>query len=162
MAAENAEEPKHDDGPGQNAEGDGETTDTDAGGIMAVDVEGLSRPEHDDREEVGAGDEGDDQSQGQDARILLQASWEHGEFGTFDFPDAQDNESCSAKEKGNEDMGRGPFVLFEELAVRHGSCSGSAGANLISSPLQSAEEEDHPRDTQEATNKIDLTDDLPS
>src|SRR3984957_11512732 len=80
VASENAEEPEHDDSTSKDAKTDGETTDADANGVMTVDVEGLCWPEHDDREKVGAGDEGDDQSQGQDARFPLKTSWEHGEF----------------------------------------------------------------------------------
>jgi hypothetical protein len=60
VASEDAEEPEHDDGTGKDAKADGETTNADANGVMAVDVEGLCWPEHDDREKVGAGDEGDE------------------------------------------------------------------------------------------------------
>ena len=60
VASENAEEPEHDDSTSKDAKADGETTDANANGVMTVDVEGLCWPEHDDREKVGAGDEGDD------------------------------------------------------------------------------------------------------
>lgn len=104
MTSENAEEPEHNDGTSQDAEANWNTTDTDTGGIMAVDVESLCWPEHDDREEIGAGDEGDDQGQRKNARFLLQARWEHGEFGTLDFPDGESDAECGSEEEGNENM----------------------------------------------------------
>jgi hypothetical protein len=87
---------------------------------MTVDVEGLCWPEHDDGEKVGAGDEGDDQSQGQDERFLLKTRWEHGEFGTLYFPDGEGGAESSSEEEGDEDVGRGPFVLFRELVRARG------------------------------------------
>jgi hypothetical protein len=116
VASENAEEPEYDDSTGKDAKADGETTDADTNGVMTVDVESLCWPEHDDREKVGAGDEGDEQSQGQDARFPLKTRWEHGKFGTLDFPDGEGDAECSSEEEGDEDVGRGPFVLFRELA----------------------------------------------
>jgi hypothetical protein len=116
VASENAEEPEHDDSTGKDAKADGETTNADANGIMAVDVESLCWPEHDDGEKVGAGDEGDEQGQGQDERFLLKTGREHGKFGTLDFPDGEGDAECSSEEEGDEDVGRGPFVLFSELA----------------------------------------------
>lgn len=44
---------------------------------MAVDVERLSGPEHQDGEEIGSADKGDDQRQTQHTRILLQTFREH-------------------------------------------------------------------------------------
>jgi hypothetical protein len=116
VASENAEEPEHDDSTSKDAKTDGETTNADTSGVMTVDVECLCWPEHDDREKVGAGDEGDDQSQGQDARFLLKTRWEHGELGTLDFPDGEGDAESSSEEEGDEDVGRGPFILFGELA----------------------------------------------
>jgi hypothetical protein len=89
VTSENAEEPENNDGASQDAEANWNTTDTDAGGIMTVDVESLCWPEHDYREEVGAGDKGDDQCQSQNARFLLEARREHGEFGKLHFPDGE-------------------------------------------------------------------------
>ena len=66
---------------------------------MAINVEGLSGPEHDDGEEVCAGDEGDDQSQGENPRFLLQTRWEHGEFGEFDLPDREGDEKQDETEE---------------------------------------------------------------
>jgi hypothetical protein len=113
VTSENAEEPEDNDGTGQNAEADGNTTDTHTGGIVAVDVESLCWPEHDDGKEVGAGDKGDDECQSQNARFLLEASGEHGEFGTLNFPDGKGNTERGSEKQGNEDVDGGPFVLVE-------------------------------------------------
>jgi hypothetical protein len=121
VASENAEEPEHDDSTSKDAKTDGETTNADTSGVMTIDVEGLCWPEHDDREKVGAGDEGDDQSQGQDARFPLKTSWEHGEFGTLDFPDDEGDAESSSEEEGDEDVGRCPFILFRELVELGGA-----------------------------------------
>ena len=115
MAAEDAEEPEHDNGTSQDTEANGDTTDTDAGGVMTIDIEGLCGPEHDDGEEVGTGNEGDDQSQCEDARFLLQARWEHGELSALDFPDCKGDQERGSEEKGNEDVSGGPFILIGEL-----------------------------------------------
>jgi hypothetical protein len=135
VASENAKEPEHDDSTSKDAKADGETTDADANGVMTVDVEGLGRPEHDDREKVGAGDESDDQSQDQDTRFPLKTRWEHGEFSTLHFPDSEGNAECSSEEEGDENVGRGPIILFRELAELRLEGNWSAGTNLISSPL---------------------------
>lgn len=89
VAAEDAQKPEHDASAGQDAEADGDAADANADGILAVDVEGLRGPEHEDGEEVGAGDEGDDEGQGEDARVLLEPGGKHGEFGKLGFPDAE-------------------------------------------------------------------------
>jgi len=56
---------------------------------LTIDVECLCGPEEQDGEEVGARDEGDDEGQDEDARVLLQASWKHRELGKFPFPDKE-------------------------------------------------------------------------
>ena len=162
MATEDAEEPEHDTGTSQDTETDGDTTDTDAGGVMAVDVEGLRGPEHDNGEEIGAGDEGDDQCQSEDARFLLQARWKHGELGALDFPDCEGDHERGSEEKRNEHMSGGPFVLLGELAGLRGGGSNSPDTNLVSSPLQSTEEKDHSDDAQNPTDEINFVDNFPS
>ena len=99
VAAEDRQQPENDAGTCQDREANWETTNTNANGIVAINVEGLSRPEHDDGEEVGAGDEGDDQSQGENSRFLLQTRWEHGEFGEFDLPDREGDEKQEEAEQ---------------------------------------------------------------
>ena len=92
VAAEHAEQAEHDAGAGDDGQADGEAADADADGVVAVHVEGLRRPEHDHRDEVGAGDEGDDEGKGEDERFLLQPGWEHGVLGPVKFPGAEDHE----------------------------------------------------------------------
>ena len=48
---------------------------------MAIDIESLGRPEHNDGEEVRSGDRGNDKGKDQGARSLLDAAGEHGELG---------------------------------------------------------------------------------
>lgn len=71
VAPEDTEEPENDTCSGQNGEADGNSTDTDANRVMAVDVKSLGRPEHKDGEEVGPRDKCDHQSQGKNTRFLL-------------------------------------------------------------------------------------------
>ncbi|KIW47453.1 uncharacterized protein PV06_00148 [Exophiala oligosperma] len=54
VAPEHGQQPQDDAGAREDAETDGDTTDADTDGVVAVDVERLRRPEHDDAEEVGA------------------------------------------------------------------------------------------------------------
>lgn len=162
MASENAEKPQDHDGTSQDAEANGKTPDTDAGRVMAVHVESLRGPEHDDREEVGARDEGDDQGQGQNARFLLQARWEHGKFGPLDFPNGKGDAECSSEEERDEDVSRGPLVLCGWSAEVRALARRGQGTNLVPSPLQSTEEQDHSYDTQEAAHKVNLRNDLPA
>ena len=96
-AAEDREEPEHDTGTCEDGEADGETAESDANGVVAVDVEGLRGPEEEDGEEVGARDEGDDERQGEDAGVLLQARWEHGVLRTVDLPDAEASKEGGSK-----------------------------------------------------------------
>ena len=70
-ASEYGQRPENDNGTGKNRKSDWDTTDSDADWVMAVDIKGLGWPEHDDREEIGTGDEGDDESEGENARCLL-------------------------------------------------------------------------------------------
>lgn len=98
MASEDAEEPQDHTGTGQDAETDGDTADADASGIVAVDVEGLRGPEHDDGEEVCAGDEGDDESEAEDSGFLLQPVGEHGVRGSVHFPEEETRDEKSAED----------------------------------------------------------------
>jgi hypothetical protein len=105
---------------------------------MAIHVEGLSRPEHDHREEVCARDKGDDESEGEDSRLLLEAAWKHGPFGPLDFPDREgDEEQNTAEDDWDEDVSGGPLVL-------------------ISAPFDAGQEQDHARNAEEATDKVDF------
>ena len=83
---------------------------------MAVDIICLGGPEEENREEVGAGDEGDDKGQSEDPWVLLETGGKHGVFGTFDLPDhKRDDEKCSNKEWYEYVCGF-PCVLASTLA----------------------------------------------
>lgn len=71
MATENRQEPEYETCTGQNAKSYWQSANAYTDRIVAVDVECLRRPEHDDREEVRSRDGGDDKSQGENARGLL-------------------------------------------------------------------------------------------
>ena len=58
---------------------------------MPVYIKRLRRPEEEDGEEVSTGYEGDYKRQHKNARGLLQAGWEHGEFGEFCLPNTKGN-----------------------------------------------------------------------
>ncbi len=95
VVAVGAQEPQDDAGAGHDAKAEGEAADADANGIMAVDIEGLRRPEHQSAEEVGTGDKCDDQGQGKDSRFSLQAGREHRIPGAIGFPDAEGSNQAS-------------------------------------------------------------------
>lgn len=52
-------------------------------------TESLGRPEHDDGEEIGAGDECDDQSESKNSRCLLESRGEHRMLCSVDFPETK-------------------------------------------------------------------------
>ena len=54
VASEDAEKPENNAGACKDGEADGNTSNTHLDWVVAVDVEGLSRPEHDDRKEIGS------------------------------------------------------------------------------------------------------------
>jgi len=94
VATKHAQKPKDDEGSRKDAEADGNATDANANWILTVDVESLGRPEKQDRKEIGAGDESNDEREDQNPRILLQPAWEHGEFGELPFPDKECRDQC--------------------------------------------------------------------
>lgn len=63
---------------------------------MAVHVKCLRWPEHKDREEIGARDEGDDKRETEDARLLAQALGEHGVLCAIGLPEDEDYEESGA------------------------------------------------------------------
>lgn len=132
MAAENAQQPKYDAGSCQDTESDGETSDAHTDWVMAINIESLGGPEHEDGEEICAGDEGDDESQGESTRILLESRWEHGEFGKLGFPDAERPKEGNSEDERNKDVGRFPSVLISD--VRIDVCTESMGRGEICSP----------------------------
>ena len=105
VTAENRQQPEYDAGTSQDREADWQTTDANTNGVMAVNVESLCGPEHEDGEEVGAADEGDDQCQSQDAWILPQSLWEHRVLGAIRFPDAKGDEQDYTEDERCQHMG---------------------------------------------------------
>ena len=93
-------------------------------GIMAVDIESLSRPKHEIGEEVGSGDEGDQEGKRQDARVLLESLREHGEFGAVCFPKQEGDDEDGTEDERRKDMGRTPGILLVLiLRIKQGSFS---------------------------------------
>ena len=115
MASEDGEEPENDACTCEDGETDGHAAKTYTNWIVAVDIEGLSGPEEEDREEVCAGNEGDDQGESEDARIFLQSVREHGPFCTINFPEGESDEEGSSKEKGGEGVDGFPGILDKML-----------------------------------------------
>lgn len=110
------QQPQNNTGTAQNAQTDGQTAQSDSHGIVVIDVEGLGGPEHDDGEEVGAGDEGDDERQSQRARFLLQPRREDGVFGAVDLPETKGNQEDCTENQWDEDMGSRPFILQSNVS----------------------------------------------
>jgi len=71
VATEDGQEPENETGACENAETDGNAPNADTDWVMTVNIESLSGPEHDDGEEVGARDCGDDQGKGEDSGFFL-------------------------------------------------------------------------------------------
>ena len=89
MASKNTEKPKNDESASQDTKANWQTSDSDTNRVLTIDVECLCGPEKQDGEEVGSRDEGDDQRQDEDARILFETSGKHGKLGEFPFPDEE-------------------------------------------------------------------------
>lgn len=137
MPTQSGDQPKDNAGARQDREPYWKSSDADTNWIMAVHIEGLSGPEHEDAEEVGAADEGDDERQGEDAGVLSQTFREHGVLCAIGFPQEETDDQDHAQDERGEHMSAGPGVL-------------------ISTPLQTHHEEQHPRNTQKAADVVDL------
>jgi len=111
MASENTEEPEHKTSASQNTHGNGNPSETNSGRMMPVHVESLRGPEHEDGEEISSGDEGDDESQAEDSRFLIESGWKHREFGAIHFPHAETNQQGCAQKEWHQNVGRGPAIL---------------------------------------------------
>ncbi|KAK0888204.1 hypothetical protein LTR57_025553, partial [Friedmanniomyces endolithicus] len=71
--------------------------------VVAIDVESLSRPEHQNRKEVGSGDEGDDEGQAKDARILSRTLREDGMLRKFGLPQEETHQQDDAEDERCKD-----------------------------------------------------------
>ena len=61
MSLKQTQQPKNDASSCQDSKADRKTPNSDSDGVVSVDVKRLGRPEHQHGEEIGAGDEGDDE-----------------------------------------------------------------------------------------------------
>ena len=139
MTAEHGKKPENDARSSENRESDGNTADADPNRVVAVDVECLcgchtnisvtlsnfSReakltPEHDDREEVGSRDEGDDEREAQDARILSQTLGKHRILRPERFPEEEADQHGGSENERDEHMCASPAVLVS--APLHSLC----------------------------------------
>ena len=135
------QKPKHNEGARQDAESNRQASDADAYRVLTIHIERLSRPEQQHGEEVGATDERDDERKPQYPRRLLQSRRKHGIFCPFPFPDEKCHKQEEAGEQRREYMGGRPGIL-------------------VAAPLQAGHEDQHATDTQEASNEVDLLEDL--
>lgn len=112
MTSEKTQKPQDYAGATQNPKADGKTAHADVDGVVSIHIERLRRPEHQDGEEVAAGDESDDQRQAQGARLLLQSRWEDRVASAVDLPEAERDENDKPENEGGENVSGCPFVLF--------------------------------------------------
>ena len=112
VSSEHTQQDQHNTSTSQDTESNRKTANTDINGVMTVNIERLSRPEHEHREEVGSGDESDDQSQTQGSRLLLQACGEDGVFSAVYLPETKGSEQEEAKDQRGKDVSGAPGVLW--------------------------------------------------
>lgn len=72
--------------------------------LLHETYEGLRWPEHENGKEVGSGDECNDQGEGEDARILLQALREHWILCTISLPEHECHDEYEAKNQWDQDV----------------------------------------------------------
>jgi len=85
--------------------------------LVAVHVPGLAGPDHQDREEVGSGDEGDDEGQDQRPGGFAEPSRQHGIRGHVDLPDSEpDQQQATDKDRDVDGRAR-PGVLLKAWLV---------------------------------------------
>ena len=140
MTSEHGQEPENDARTGENGAADGQTTEADVDRIVAVDVERLGGPEHENGEEVGSAHEGDDQRQGEHTGVLAETLGEHGVLRVA-FPDHKGDQHDGAQEEGNQGMRARPGVL-------------------VATPLHAGHEQNHADDAEESAYVVDLGQDL--
>jgi hypothetical protein len=104
MTLKDTKEPQGYASASQDAKGDGKASDANLDRVVAVDIERLCRPEHDDRDEIGTGNKRDDKGENQDARFLLQSRWEDGVLSPINFPKNKANEDEESNDERNEDV----------------------------------------------------------
>lgn len=83
---------------------------------MAIDVESFCGPEHDHREEIGPGDEGDEQRKAKSTRLLFDARGEDRVLGAIRFPETEGDQQNNAKDQRDEYMGTRPWILSRPVS----------------------------------------------
>ena len=71
MSTEDRQKPQNNASTGENGKADWDASNADTNGILAINIEGLRRPEEDHGKEIGTANKSDDQGKKQDARCLL-------------------------------------------------------------------------------------------
>ena len=99
-------------GAGNNAEANGKRTDTNLHGVVAIDVEDLSRPEQKHDEKVASAKKGDEQNRYHGGLAAGEdASWDHGMGGKLHLVEEEDGDEGTTQEEGNENVDTGPNML---------------------------------------------------
>jgi hypothetical protein len=121
MTFEDTKEPQDNARASQNSQPDRETSDSDLNWVMAINVESLRWPEHDDGEEIRPGDECDNERKGKDPGFLLQAWWEDGIVGPVYLPETKSNQEGETEYQWDKNVSCVPFVLGLMLARQEGT-----------------------------------------
>lgn len=108
---------------------------------MAVNVERLRWPKHEDREEVGSGNKSNDEGQTKNPGLLAKTLGEHGMFGSVSFPEDKGDKERDTQDQGREYVCAGPLVL-------------------VATPLHTHHEQDHASNRQETADVVDLSENL--
>ena len=117
MASKDRQQHQHDDSTCQNAKSNRKSSEAHADRVVSIHVERLGRPEHEDGEEIGARDEGDDECEREDARLLAQTLGEHGVLCTVYFPEDEGYQEDGTKDKRHKNVRRAPFVLVSGVVL---------------------------------------------
>ena len=97
----------------------------DPDGFVAPDIKDLSRIEEEHDEEVGAGEEGDEQDADHGAFVLGEdLRGQHGIFGKFGFVDEEGDDDYDSHDEGDKDVHRSPCVLQTLIQDRKRSSLG--------------------------------------
>ena len=94
-----------------------------------------------DGEEIRSGDEGDDESQTQNTRVLSQTLGKHRILRTVCFPEEECDQKNGSKNERGEHVGASPAVL-------------------ITAPLHAGHEQNHASNAQDAADIVDLSKNL--
>lgn len=163
MAFQKAQEPQCNKCPGQNSEANRETAEAHPDRILAIDVECLGRPKHDNREKVGSRDERNEQCESQDSRLLLDTRRKDRVFCAVHFPESKGDHEEKANDQRDKYMGGVPGILNFQLVrifIAKIGLNWSLRTYLIASPLQTSQEDNQACNAQETAHKINARDDL--